>query len=60
MNEKKKKVLAAKFSDGTTESEMTIATIGEWDDANRGESFGKEIGFISSISVTSCSYCGSG
>ena len=59
MNEKQKKELRRRFSDGLKSSKMMISTLEEWHDAKHRDPSKDEVDFVNSIEVTSCPYCGS-
>ena len=59
MNNKQKKALKAKFSDGLGSSGMMVSTLSEWYDAKHRPPSADEVAFINSIPVGSCPRCGS-
>lgn len=59
MNEKQKKALEARFSDGSPSSAMMVSTLSEWYDAKHRKPSPEEVAYANSIPVSSCPYCGS-
>ena len=59
MNNKQKKALKAKFSDGLSSSGMMVSTLSEWYDAKHRSPSADEVAFVNSIPVGTCPRCGS-
>ena len=59
MNKRQKEALRGKFSDALLPTDLMVSTISEWYDARHRKPSKEEVGFIISIVIEECPFCGS-